>query len=87
VRRSCDEKLKLSPDGGDSGSKKCKRGYGGFWRSLRFAEVRSQASVLCWCIWQEPGFSRREDVFTCNLDKKNFMRLVLSMQFAKIVLQ
>jgi hypothetical protein len=21
-------------------------------------------SVLCWCVWQEPGFSRREDVFT-----------------------
>jgi hypothetical protein len=24
-------------------------------------------SVLCWCIWQESGFSRREDVFTSNL--------------------
>jgi hypothetical protein len=21
-------------------------------------------SVLCWCVWQESGFSRREDVFT-----------------------
>jgi hypothetical protein len=20
-------------------------------------------SVLCWCVWQESGFSRREDVF------------------------
>jgi hypothetical protein len=30
VRRSCDaDKLKLKSDGGDSGSKKCKRGYGG----------------------------------------------------------
>jgi hypothetical protein len=32
------KKLKLSPDGGDPGSKKCKRGYGGacggVWRSL-----------------------------------------------------
>jgi hypothetical protein len=30
MRRSCDaEKLKLSSDGGDSGRKKCKWGYGG----------------------------------------------------------
>jgi hypothetical protein len=36
VRRSCDaEKLKLSYDGWDSGSNKCKRGYGGVWRILR----------------------------------------------------
>jgi hypothetical protein len=26
-------------------------------------------SVLCWCVWQEPGCSRREDVFTFNLLK------------------
>jgi hypothetical protein len=26
-------------------------------------------SVLCWCIWQESGFSRLEGVFTCNLVK------------------
>jgi hypothetical protein len=41
------KKLKLSSDGGDSGSKKCKRGYdgayGGIWRSLRLAGVWSQA--------------------------------------------
>jgi hypothetical protein len=41
------KKLKLSFNGGDSGSKKCKRGcsgaYGGVWRSLRFAGVWSQA--------------------------------------------
>jgi hypothetical protein len=52
----------LSSDGGDSGRKKCKRGYGGasggVWRSLRLVGVRSQESgvrlsVLCWCIWQE----------------------------------
>jgi hypothetical protein len=24
-------------------------------------------SVLCWCVWQEFGFSRREDVFIFNL--------------------
>jgi hypothetical protein len=41
------EKLKLSSDGGDYGSKKCKRGcggaYGGVWRSPRLAGVWSQA--------------------------------------------
>jgi hypothetical protein len=48
------KKLKLSPDGGDSGSKKCKRGYGGVyggvWRSLRLARVWSQAVgfLLVW---------------------------------------
>jgi hypothetical protein len=29
------KKLKLSSDGGDSGNKKFKRGYGGVWWSLR----------------------------------------------------
>jgi hypothetical protein len=41
------KKLKLSCDSGDSGSKKCKRGYGGayggVWQSLRLAGVWSQA--------------------------------------------
>jgi hypothetical protein len=41
------EKLKLSSDDGDSGSKEWKRGYysayGGVWRSLRLAGVWSQA--------------------------------------------
>jgi hypothetical protein len=37
------EKLKLNSDDGDSGGKKCKRGYGGVWRSLRLAGVWSQA--------------------------------------------
>jgi hypothetical protein len=58
------KKLKLSFDGGDSGSKKCKRGYDGaygeVWRSLPLVGV--WRSVLCWCVWQESGLSRREDV-------------------------
>jgi hypothetical protein len=41
------KKMKLSSDGSDSGSKKCKRGYGGanggVWWSLRLAKVWSQA--------------------------------------------
>jgi hypothetical protein len=28
---------------------------------------------LCWCIWQESGFSRREDVFTFNLVYKEIL--------------
>jgi hypothetical protein len=44
VRRSCDaEKLKLSFDRGDFGSKKRIRRYGGLWRILRLAGVWSQA--------------------------------------------
>jgi hypothetical protein len=38
----CGNYLKLSSDGGDSGSKKCKRGYGGVWRNLRLAGVSIQ---------------------------------------------
>jgi hypothetical protein len=42
------KKLKLSSDGGDSTSKKCKPGYGGayggVWRSLPLAGVWSQAA-------------------------------------------
>jgi hypothetical protein len=43
------KKMKISFDGGDSGSKKCKRGYGGaysgVWRSLRVAGIWSLESV------------------------------------------
>jgi hypothetical protein len=39
----CEKKLKLVSDGGDSGSKKCKRGcggtYGGVWGGLISAET------------------------------------------------
>jgi hypothetical protein len=42
------KKLKLSSDGGDSGSKKCKRGLQ--WGP---AESGFRRSVLCWCDWQE----------------------------------
>jgi hypothetical protein len=30
-------------------------------------------SVLCWCVWQEFGFSRREDFFTFNLPRKEIL--------------
>jgi hypothetical protein len=45
----CRNKLKLSSDGGDCGSKRWKRdyggAYGGVWRSLRLAGVWSLKSV------------------------------------------
>jgi hypothetical protein len=56
------KKFKLSSDGGDSGSKKSRRGYGGVWRSLSLAGDCS----LCWCVLLESGFSRREDVLKLN---------------------
>jgi hypothetical protein len=31
-------------------------------------------SVLCSCVWQESGFSRREDVFTFNWLKREFYK-------------
>jgi hypothetical protein len=51
VRSSCDAESNRIPDGGDSGSKKCKRGYGGaygeVWRSLRLAGAWSRAGQFC----------------------------------------
>jgi hypothetical protein len=44
------KKLKLRSDGGDSGNKKCKRGYGGVWRSVRLAKVWSLQSGDRFCI-------------------------------------
>jgi hypothetical protein len=43
------KKIKLSSDGGDSGSKECKRGYGGIWQSLRLARVWSLKSGSRFC--------------------------------------
>jgi hypothetical protein len=34
--------------------------------------------VLCWCVWKESGFSRREAVVTLNLlYKEMFINFVL----------
>jgi hypothetical protein len=72
VRRSCDGE-KLSSDGNDSGSKKCQRSYGGASGGVRvWRESGVRRSVLCWCVWQESGFSRCEDVLTFNLVCKDY---------------
>jgi hypothetical protein len=73
VRRSCDaEKLKLSSDGGDSGSKKrgCGDAYGGVWRSLLLVGALSLESGGLFCVGEfgrNRGFSRHEDVFSSGL--------------------
>jgi hypothetical protein len=36
-------------------------------------EFGVRQSVLCWCVWQESDFSRREDVFTVNLQYKEML--------------
>jgi hypothetical protein len=58
----CGKQWKVSPDSGDSGSKKCKRGYGGIWRSLRLARVWIQ--TVGFVLVRLAGFSHHEDVFT-----------------------
>jgi hypothetical protein len=60
------------------------------WGAVESAFGRSleSRSVLCWCVSQESGFSRREDVLTFNLPLKEFfINFVLSVRFAKVMLQ
>jgi hypothetical protein len=45
-------------------------------------------SVLCWCISHDSGgFIHREHVLTFNLLHKDFIIVVFSMRFVKIMLQ
>jgi hypothetical protein len=63
------KQLKLSSDGGDCGSMKCKRGYGRAFSglcSLNLEESGVRRSVLCWCVSQDSGFTYHECVFTFN---------------------
>jgi hypothetical protein len=72
--------LKLSSDGGDCGSRECKRGCGGVLWSL---ESRGRFRVGAFGV-----FSLLEDVFTFDLlFKEIFTNFVLSMQFTKAMLQ
>jgi hypothetical protein len=69
------KKLKFNFNCDGSGSKKCKRehggSFGGVWRSLRLTVIWQ--SVLCSCVGQESGFSRREKVSTFNLLYKDIL--------------
>jgi hypothetical protein len=67
VRLLCDAgKCELGYDGGDCGSKKCKRGcgdaYGGVWPSMVWRDEKS-GGLFCVGVFG----SRFEDVFTSNL--------------------
>jgi hypothetical protein len=42
------------------------------WQRLWWSLSGVRRSVLCFCVWKETGFSRREDVFTFNLLYKEF---------------
>jgi hypothetical protein len=63
----CEKRKILSSDGANLGSKKCKAmmaslvpsGGACFWW-----ESGVRRSVLCWCVWHEFRFGRREDFFS-----------------------
>jgi hypothetical protein len=40
--------------------------------------LESGGQFLCWCVWQESGFGRIEDVFTFYLLKKAFYKCCTS---------
>jgi hypothetical protein len=72
----CGKKLKLCSDGGESGSKKCKRGYvgacGRHCRSLLLADGWS--SAVGFVLVRLAGIlSHREDVYTSNLLYKDIL--------------
>jgi hypothetical protein len=56
------------------------QGYG-----VAFGGVRR--SVLCWYVWQERGFSSREDVSTFKVDLRTFINVASSLRSAKITKQ
>jgi hypothetical protein len=84
--------LKLSSDGGDCGSNKCKQGYGcaygGVWRSLRLVEVWSQAVgfvlVRLAATWLQSPWRCFHISSTLQ---RNFINFVFRVQFTKMMLQ
>jgi hypothetical protein len=82
---------KLSSDGGESGSKKCKRGYGGaygvIWRSLCLAGVWSQVVGFVLVFDRNLASVAVKMCSHLVLLKRHFINCVLSMRFANIKLQ
>jgi hypothetical protein len=64
------KKPKLSFDGGDYGSKKCKGGSA----AACLAESGVRRLILSWCVWHEYGFYRREDFSRLNSFLKIFCK-------------
>jgi hypothetical protein len=87
VRSSCDAE-KISSDGGDSGSKECKRACicGGVWRSSRFVGFWSLSVFI-------GAFLRHRASVPVNMFSnliyfiKKFYKLCTSMRVAKIMLK
>jgi hypothetical protein len=50
-------------------------------------EYGVRRSTLCWWVLQESGFSSPEDCFTSNLVQINFIHILLSPWFAKMMMQ
>jgi hypothetical protein len=45
--------------------------------------LESCGRVLCWCVWQESGFSRCENVFTFNLLYKDILQMYFQTNLKK----
>jgi hypothetical protein len=58
------KKLKSSSDGGDAGSKKCRRGCGTVWRTVLFMGVWNQVVSFVLVYLTGMWLWYREDVFT-----------------------
>jgi hypothetical protein len=78
--RATGKELKVTSDGGESGSKKYKRGFSGV---CVLRESRVRRSVLCW--WLESGCSRREDFLHLIFFLRDFINVVLPVRFSKIM--
>jgi hypothetical protein len=88
------KKSKLGSDDGDSGSKKCERGYGGayseLWRSLRLARVCGLESGGRFCVG---AFGRNLASVAVKMFshliylRRNFINFVPLLRFANIMLQ
>jgi hypothetical protein len=96
VRRSCDEeKIEIKFRGGNSDSKKRKRGYGGanggVWWSLRLAGNRNleSGSRFCVCAFGRNLASAAVKMFSrlIYFIKTFYKFFLLSVRFAKIMLQ
>jgi hypothetical protein len=61
------KKYKFSSDGGESGSKKYKIGYGGVWQSQLFSGVWSQTVGFVLVRLVGICFTYHEDIFAFNL--------------------
>jgi hypothetical protein len=63
--------LKLSFDGGISGSKKYKWGYGHTYGGICIWWASGVRRLVCIGVWQESGFSKSKDIFKFDLVYKD----------------